>query len=171
MYLDLIEACELKPVTDDMALCHPALQNGSGKLVVKDAEDGWFLRTNHITKYGTDPYLEELSVHPDEPLIFINYETQPGSTCLIWEHIMDAPGKPCPNPRVIMPRRLVPNIVNEPVEIDIRSFGVRTPPCSREHPTYGIMGSSTSCPRPSPGSGGWWRPGDTTIRASPIPKA
>ncbi len=31
-------------------------------------------------------------------------------------------------------------IVDEPVEIDIRSFGVRTPPCSREHPTYGIIG-------------------------------
>ena len=139
-YLDLIEACDLKPVTDDMALCHPKLQNSSGKLVVCDAEDGWFLRTNHITKYGTDPYLEELCVHPKEPLIFINYETKPGSTCLIWEHIMDAPGKPCPNPRVIMPRRLVPNIVNEPVEVDIRSFGVRTPPCSKEHPTYGIIG-------------------------------
>jgi len=140
MYMELIEACELEPVTDDMALCHPALQNDSGKLVVKDAEDGWFLRTNHITRYGTDPYLEGLCVHPDEPLIFLNYGTLPGSTCLIWEHIMDAPGKPCPNPRVIMPRRLVPNIVNEPVEIDIRSFGVRTPPCSKEHPTYGIIG-------------------------------
>ncbi|MEA5031402.1 MAG: DUF4914 family protein [Sphaerochaeta sp.] len=140
MYLDLIEPCELKPVTDDMALCHPAMQNSSGKLVVGDAEDGWFLRTNHISKYGTDPYLEELCVHPEEPLIFINYETVPGSTCLIWEHTMDAPGKPCPNPRVIMPRRLVPNIVNQPVEVDIRSFGVRTPPCSMEHPTYGIIG-------------------------------
>lgn len=140
MYIDLIDQCELKPVTDDMALCHPALQNGSGKLVVKDAEDGWFLRTNHITKYGTDPYLEGLSTHPKEPLIFLNYDTLPGSTCLIWEHVMDAPGQPCPNPRVIMPRRLVPNIVNEPVEIDIRSFGVRTPPCTKEHPTYGIIG-------------------------------
>ena len=140
MYLDLIEPCALKPVTDDMALCHPALQNTSGKLVVCDAEDGWFLRTNHITKYGTDPYLEELCVHPQEPLIFLNYDTVPRSTCLIWEHIMDGPGKPCPNPRVIMPRRLVPNIINEPVEVDIRSFGVRTPPCSKEHPSYGIIG-------------------------------
>lgn len=146
MHLDLIEPCELKPVTDDMALCHPALQNGSGKLVVKDAEDGWFLRTNHITKYGTDPYLEGLSIHPEDPLIFLNYHTLPGSTCLIWEHVMDAPGKPCPNPRVIMPRRLVPNIVNEPVEIDIRSFGVRTPPCSKDHPTYGIIGLSHILP-------------------------
>ena len=139
-YLNLVEPCELKPVTDDMALCHPAIQNDSGKIVVCDAEDGWFLRTNHITSYGTDPYLEELCVHPQEPLIFLNYDTVPGSTCLIWEHIMDAPGKPCPNPRVIMPRRFVPNIINEPVEVDIRSFGVRTPPCSKEQPSYGIIG-------------------------------
>lgn len=139
-YIDLIETCDLRPVTDDMALCHPSLQNDSHKLVVKDAEDGWFLRTNHIKTYGTDPYLERLCVHPPEPLIFLNYHTVPESTCLIWEHIEDAPGKSCPNPRVIMPRRFVPGIVSEPVEIDVRSFGVRTPPCTREQPSYGIIG-------------------------------
>ena len=53
---------------------------------------------------------------------------------------MDAPGVPCPNPRVIMPRQFIPQIVNEPVEIDVRSFGVRTPPCTKENPTYGIIG-------------------------------
>jgi hypothetical protein len=31
-------------------------------------------------------------------------------------------------------------VVNDPVTVDIRSFGVRTPPCSRENPTYGIIG-------------------------------
>ena len=140
IYLELKEACDLRPVTDDMALCHPKLQNGSKKLVVKDAENGWFLRTDHIKSYGTDPYLEGMCIHPEEPLIFLNYDAVPGSTCLLWEHVMDAPGKPCPNPRVIMPRRFVPNIVDEPVEIDVRSFGVRTPPCTREKPTYGIIG-------------------------------
>ncbi|MCX8131828.1 MAG: DUF4914 family protein [Clostridia bacterium] len=139
-YLELKETCELQPVTDDMALCHPSLQNGSKKLIVKDAEEGWFLRINHINKYGTDPHYEKLCVHPKEPLIFLNLQGIPGSTCLIWEHTMDEPGKPCPNPRVIMPRRFIPDIVNEPVEIDVRSFGVRTPPCTREKPTYGIMG-------------------------------
>ena len=39
-----------------------------------------------------------------------------------------------------MPRRFVPGIVSEPVEIDVRSFGVRTPPCTREQPSYGIIG-------------------------------
>jgi hypothetical protein len=136
----LKESCQLNPVTDDMALCHPKLQNGSKKLVVKDAEHGWFLRTDHITKYGTDPYLESMCISPKEPLIFLNYDSVPDSTCLLWEPIMDAPGKPCPNPRVVMPRRLVDNIIDEPVEVDIRSFGVRTPPCTKEKPTYGILG-------------------------------
>ncbi len=140
LYLELKETCELKPVTDDMALCHPSLQNGSKKLRVIDAEQGWFLRINHITKYGTDPQHESLCIHPKEPLIFLNLQGHPGSTCLIWEHTMDAPGKPCPNPRVIMPRRNVPNIVNEPVEIDVRSFGIRTPSCTKEVPSYGILG-------------------------------
>ncbi|MFZ5988922.1 MAG: DUF4914 family protein [Bacillota bacterium] len=140
LYLELKEACELKPVTDDMALCHPSLQNDSKKLRVIDAEQGWFLRINHINKYGTDPQHEKLCIHPKEPLIFLNLQGVPGSTCLIWEHTMDEPGKPCPNPRVIMPRRLVPNVVDEPVEIDIRSFGIRTPPCTKEKPSYGILG-------------------------------
>ncbi len=140
MYIELTETCELRPITDDMALCHPRIQNDSKKLVVTDAENGWFLRTNHIKKYGTDPFLENLSIHPQKPLIFLNYDTVPGSTCLLWEHTMDAPGKPCPNPRVIMPRHYVPNIIDQPTEVDIRSFGVRTPPCTSEHPTYGIIG-------------------------------
>lgn len=140
LHMWLKESCNLNPITDDMALCHPKLQNGSKKLVVKDAENGWFLRTDHITKYGTDPYLENMCIHPKEPLIFLNYDSVPGSTCLLWEHIMDAPGKPCPNPRVIMPRRLIDNIIDEPVEVDIRSFGVRTPPCTKEKPSYGILG-------------------------------
>lgn len=140
MHIELAETCELRPVTDDMALCHPQLQNESKKLVVTDAEKGWFLRTNHIKNYNTDPYLESMCIHPPEPLIFINYDTVPGSTCLLWEHIMDAPEKPCPNPRVIMPRRFVQNIVNQPTEVDVRSFGVRTPPCTKERPSYGIIG-------------------------------
>lgn len=139
-YLELKETCQLEPVTDDMALCHPQIQNGSKKLVVKDAEMGWFLRINHINQYGIDPHYEKLCIHPKEPLIFLNLQGKPGSTCLIWEHTMDEPEKPCPNPRVIMPRKFIPNIVNDAVEIDVRSFGVRTPPCTKEKPSYGILG-------------------------------
>jgi hypothetical protein len=35
---------------------------------------------------------------------------------------------------------MVPNIVNQPVEVDVRSFGVRTPPCTSARPSYGILG-------------------------------
>jgi len=139
-YLTLPRGCELRPVSDDMVLCHPSLQNSEGKLVVVEAENAWFLRFNHIRKYGTDPYWEGLCCHPEEPLLMLNMDGKPGATCLIWEHIEDAPGRPCPNPRVIMPRRLVPAVVNEPVAVDIRSFGIRTPPCSRNDPSYGILG-------------------------------
>lgn len=138
--LTLPRGCELHPVSDDMALCHPDLQNGNERLAVTDAENAWFLRFNHITHYGTDHYWESICCHPQEPLLFLNMDGKQGATCLIWEHIEDAPGKPCPNPRVIMPRRLVPNVVNNSVSVDIRSFGIRTPPCTREEPSYGILG-------------------------------
>ncbi len=139
-YIPLFQGCNLRPVTDDMALCHPQFQNGSKKLVVADAEKGWFVRVNHITHYGVDSYLENLTINPSEPLTFLNLYAVPNATCLIWEHIEDEPGVPCPNPRVIMPRSVVPNVVNEPVEVNVRSFGVRTPPCTRQQPTYGIIG-------------------------------
>ncbi len=132
--------CELRPVTDDMALCHPSLARNDGRLALMDAENGWFVRVNHITRYGTDPNLERMTIHPSEPLLFLNVAAQPGSTALIWEHIEDAPGKPCPNPRVVIPRKAVPNIHQGAVNIDVRSFGVRCPPATSANPTYGIIG-------------------------------
>ena len=39
-----------------------------------------------------------------------------------------------------MPRDKVPRIVTEPVEVDVRTFGVRMPPSTAENPNYGIMG-------------------------------
>lgn len=139
-HLILPRGCDLQPVTDDMALCHPAVQKHEGRLTVVDAEDAWFVRVNHINRYGTDPDLEEITVRPKEPLLFLNIRAVPDCTALIWEHIEDEPGKPCPNPRVILPRRIVPNVVNSPVPVDVRSFGVRTPPCTKEQPSYGILG-------------------------------
>lgn len=140
-HIALPRGCDLHPVTDDMALCHPDYQKPEvGKLTLFDAEESWFLRVNHITKYGTDPQLEAMTISPPTPLLFLNIDAAPGSTALIWEHIQDEPGVPCPNPRLVMPRRDYPNIVTEPVTIDVRSFGVRTPPCTRENPSYGILG-------------------------------
>jgi hypothetical protein len=139
-YLEIQRTCDLHPVCDDMGLCHPDFQETNDKLFLMDAEDGWFVRVNHITSYGTDHDIERLSIHPGHPLLFLNIDAAPGSTALIWEHIEDAPGIPCPNPRVIIPRNIVPNVVSDKIAVDIRSFGVRTPPCTSEQPSYGILG-------------------------------
>ena len=139
-YVRIDETCDLKPIADDIAICHPKIQNSSRKLVIKDAEAGWFIRVDHIKEYGTDPNLEKACISPKEPLIFMSMQAEPNSTCLIWEHTLDSNGLPCPNPRVVMPRRLLDNIISDPVEVDVRSFGVRTPPCFKDRPTYGIIG-------------------------------
>jgi hypothetical protein len=150
-FLELNDTCELHPVADDMAVAHPA---ENGKLAITDAENGWFLRVDHLNEYGKEPNLEKLCINPPEPLIFLNIDGKPGATALIWEHTMDAPGKPCPNPRVIMPRCHVENTVTGEVEVDVRSFGVRTPPTTRENPNYGILGMMHLLP---PALGWLWR--------------
>lgn len=139
-FLELGHSCTLQPVTDDMALSHPGFMQTSGKLTVIDAEKSWFIRLDHIKEYGTDPHLEKVTIHPSKPLLFFNINGKPDSTCLIWEHIEDEPNKACPNPRIIIPRDLIENIQNGPIEIDYRSFGLRTPPCTKENPSYGIFG-------------------------------
>lgn len=128
------------PVTDDMALCHPSFQGSNGKLRVMDAENAWFIRVDGVTEYGDDPFLEKITLKPPTPLLFLNLKSHPDSTVLIWDHTEDAPGKPCPNPRVVLPREIVPNVIGHPVSVDVRSFGVRTPPTSLENPNYGIIG-------------------------------
>lgn len=139
-FITLSESSKLEPVTDDMTLCHKKLQNGTGKLVIVDAEEGWFVRVDNLTSYGDDVNLERVFIHPAEPLIFLNIEGVPDATCLPWEHSIDSTGKPCPNPRVVVSRRLVEDVVSEPEEVDVRTFGVRMPACTRFNPTYGIMG-------------------------------
>ncbi|MCD4769460.1 MAG: DUF4914 family protein [Bacteroidales bacterium] len=132
--------CSFSPVTDDMALCHPSLQTGTGKLSVLDAENAWFIRVDGINNYGDDLFLEKITIKPNKPVLFLNLDTKPGGIALLWRHIEDEPGKKCTNPRVVLPRDIIPGVINKPVTIDVRSFGVRTPPCSREEPTYGIIG-------------------------------
>jgi hypothetical protein len=132
--------CTFRPVADDMAMCHPSIQRDNGKLTILDAENGWFLRLDSVTEYGKDPFLEKLAIQSKQPLLFLNIETQPGCTALPWDHIEDEPGVPCPNPRMVIPREMVPGITHRPINIDVRSFGVRTPPFSREQPSYAIIG-------------------------------
>lgn len=132
--------CSFNPATDDMALCHPSYQEGNGKLTVADAENAWFIRVDGINSYGDDPYLERITIDPGEPLLFLNIDTRPDGTALIWNHTEDAPGRRCPNPRVILPRRIVPGVISRPVTVDVRNFGVRMPPCTADNPSYGIAG-------------------------------
>ena len=141
-YLNIGDTCDIYPIADDMVLAHKDLQDGSGRLVITDAENGWFLRVDGDKYYGNIPLYERISIHPEEPLEFFNIDGTPGATCLIWEHTMESNGKPCSNPRVIIPRDMIDNIIpgDEPLEVDVRSFGVRMPPSTKEHPDYGIMG-------------------------------
>ena len=132
--------CSFNPVTDDMALCAKSIQKDNGKVTVLDAENAWFIRVDSVNEYGDDPALEKLTIKPRTPLLFLNIKTHPNCTALIWDHTEDAPGKRCPNPRVIVPRTIFPSVVNKPVSVDVRSFGVRTPPSSMENPNYGIFG-------------------------------
>ena len=141
-YLNLGETCKIKPIADDMVMAKDTLQNDSGHLMIVDAEDGWFLRMDGDNYYGNSPMYERISIHPEEPLEFFNMEGVPGATCLIWEHKIESTGKPCSNPRVIIPRDMIENIVSggEPQEVNVRSFGVRMPPSTEANPNYGVMG-------------------------------
>ena len=139
-YITLRDTCTLESVVDDMALCPPAARSGGGKLAVDDGEDGWFVRVDGVESYGCEPAYEKVSIHPREPLVFFNLRAVPGSTCLLWDHIRDEDGKPCSNPRVILPRREMEGAAEGPVEVDVRSFGVRMPPATAEKPSCGIAG-------------------------------
>lgn len=141
-YLTIRETCKIYPIADDMIMSHKDFQNDSGHLVIADAEDGWFLRMDGDNYYGNSPMYERISIHPPEPLEFFNMDGTPGATCLIWEHVIESTGKPCTNPRVIIPRDMIENIIpgNQPQEVNVRSFGVRMPPSTVMEPNYGVMG-------------------------------
>ncbi len=141
-YLTLGETCKIHPIADDMVLAHKDMQNGSGHLCIADAEDGWFLRMDGDNYYGNSPKYERISIHPPEQLEFFNMDGVPGATCLIWEHVMESTGSRCTNPRAIIPRDMIEDIIpgNELQEGNVRSFGVRMPPSTEANPNYGVMG-------------------------------
>ncbi|HZJ39542.1 MAG TPA: DUF4914 family protein, partial [Demequina sp.] len=101
---------------------------------------------DNLQQYGADVYFERAVIHPQEPLVFFNIDGAPDATALPWEHTLDSSGKPCPNPRIVIPRSNIHRIVNEPEAVDVRTFGVRMPACTRDNPTYGIMGMTHFVP-------------------------
>lgn len=141
-HMNIGETCEIFPIADDMVMAHADMQTSPNKLTITDAENGWFLRVDGDRYYGNIPAYERASIHPSEPVEFFNIDGTPGSTCLIWEHTIESSGKPCSNPRVILPRNMIENIVpgDESVVVDVRSFGVRMPPSTLDNPNYGVMG-------------------------------
>lgn len=139
-FITIPRFCTFNPVADDMAFCHPSVQRPDGKLRIIDAENAWFIRVDSINQYGDDPKLEKATLSPQGPILFLNIETNPGSTALLWDHIEDEPGKKCPNPRIVLPREQIEHVVDRPVSVDIRSFGLRSPSCTAEDPNYGILG-------------------------------
>lgn len=145
-HITLSETSHLSPVTDDMTLCHPAVQGEGGRMVVADAEDGWFVRVDNLKEYGEDVPFERAVIHPDAPLVFFNIDGTPDATVLPWEHTLDSNGRPCPNPRVVIPRSNIRDIVNTPEPVDVRTFGVRMPACTSDKPSYGIMGMTHFVP-------------------------
>lgn len=141
-YLSIGETCKIYPIADDMVMAHKEMQNHPGRLSIADAENGWFLRVDGDKSYGNIPMYERISIHPSEPVEFFNIDGVPDATCLIWEHTKESDGKPCSNPRVILPRDMIDNISerDEEMYVDVRSFGVRMPPSTAENPNYGVMG-------------------------------
>ncbi len=138
-FITIPRFCSFNPVADDMAFCHPSVQKKDGKLRIIDAENAWFVRVDSVNEYGDDPFLEKTTMTPSTPLLFLNIDTEPDGTALIWNHIEDEPGKKCPNPRVVIPRKAIKDTVDN-VPVDIRSFGLRAPECTAEDPTYGVVG-------------------------------
>ncbi|MCB9359072.1 DUF4914 family protein [Candidatus Woesearchaeota archaeon] len=138
--MTLPRGCTINPVVDDMGSCYSQIQKDNGKIGVIDAESGWFIRVNHIENYGTDFDIESATIHPKQPLLFLNIDAQPGSTALLWEHTIDSNKKPCPNPRVVIPKEDFPQISTRHTYVDVRSFGIRTPPCTKKNPSYGVIG-------------------------------
>lgn len=139
-HIRLGETCKLHPICDDMALAERAA-DGKRRLIISDAEAGWFLRMDGERGYGSSPVFERLSIHPAKPLEFFNMDCVAGSTCLIWEHTAETDGTPCTNPRVIIPREALGSLPRErAMGVDVRSFGVRMPPSSAARPDIGVMG-------------------------------
>lgn len=63
--LTLPRACDLRPVTDDMALCHPALEKGGGKLSLMDAENaGSCALTTSTTMASIPIWRDSQSIRP-----------------------------------------------------------------------------------------------------------
>lgn len=121
-------------------MCQELHHEDDGRMAVADAEASWFVRVDNLRRYGENVDLERAIIHPSQRLVLFSIEGVPDTTALRWEHVLDSTGEPCPNPRVVIPRAELPGVLSEPEPVDVRTFCVRMPACTKDKPTYGIMG-------------------------------
>jgi hypothetical protein len=126
-------------------------ESGPKKLTLADAENAWFVRVNHIDQVRRRPPPRAVCApSPNTRCSSSTSTPSPARPRLIWEHIEDEPGTPCPNPRVVIPRDIVPHHPSgNPWTVDIRSFGVRCPPAPEGEPDLRDPGT-VPCPPPCP---------------------
>lgn len=127
-------------------MCQELHHEDDGRMAVADAEASWFVRVDNLRRYGENVDLERAIIHPSQRLVLFSIEGVPDTTALRWEHVLDSTGEPCPNPRVVIPRAELPGVLSEPEPVDVRTFCVRMPACTKDKPTYGIMGMTHFVP-------------------------
>ena len=130
-----------------MTLCHPSVQTGDGRMVVADAEDGWFVRVDNLKQYGEDVHFERAVIHPERAARVLQHRRRArrdgaavGAHARLERQAVPQPAHRDP------PLEYSPAIVNDPEAVDVRTFGVRMPACTRAKPTYGIMGMTHFVP-------------------------
>jgi len=84
-----------------MACAHPKYQGASGRLTVADAENGWFVRVDHIHSYGTAPNSNACASIP-RAAHFLNHYIVPAAPASLGARRGRA-RQSLPNPRVILP--------------------------------------------------------------------
>jgi hypothetical protein len=96
-------------------------------LTVADAENAWFIRVDGVTGYGDDPFLEKITINPEVPLLFLNID-RGGRHGAYLESQGGRTREEVPESQGCSARRIVPGVINMPVTVDVRNFGVRMPP-------------------------------------------
>lgn len=125
----------LQQQIDDIGIVHPEAQTVPGLVVVQDGEnEAWFIRYEGICSDKDEPEVQEMVRRTNTPLLFLNIDGVPHEPINMWEHTDG-----CTNPRGFMPRKFF-GASPEPFAISVQSWGFRQPPCTAEHPTYGIGG-------------------------------
>jgi hypothetical protein len=121
-------------------------RRGNGKLTLMDAEDAWFVRVNHI-EYGIDPHLERMTV-ARKPAALPQHRCQTRRDRSDLGAHRGRAGLPLPQPPRVIPLRDRPHIHRHgTLDIDVRSFGVRTPSL---HPGTPHLRDYGAIPRPAP---------------------